>query len=112
MIRVDIPIGIAYKESIDKARAALLATVDGDSRICKDPSPNVVVSQCADSSVNLVLWLWIHDESVEKSIFYEYLEKAKKALDAAHIEIPFPHVQLLLENIPALATLGVEPVQT
>jgi small-conductance mechanosensitive channel len=112
VIRVDIPIGIAYKESIDKAREALLATVDGDERICKDPPPSVVVSQCADSSVNLVFWLWIHDESVEKSVFYEYLEKAKKALDAAHIEIPFPHVQLLLENTPALAALGAAPPQT
>ena len=111
MIRVDIPIGIAYKELIDKARAALLATAEGDNRICKDPPPNVVVSQCADSSVNLVLWLWIHDVSVEKTVFYEYLEKAKKALDAAHIEIPFPHLQLFLENTPALAALRPAPVQ-
>jgi small conductance mechanosensitive channel len=112
VIRVDIPIGIAYKESIDKAREALLATVDGDERICKDPPPSVVVSQCADSSVNLLLWLWIHDESVERSVFYEYLEKAKKALDAAHIEIPFPHVQLLLENTPALAGMRADSLQT
>jgi small conductance mechanosensitive channel len=112
VIRVDIPIGIAYKESIDKARGALLETVDGDERICKDPPPSVVVSQCADSSVNLMLWLWIRDESVEKSVFYEYLEKAKKALDAAHIEIPFPHVQLLLENTPGLAALRADPLQT
>jgi len=112
VIRVDIPIGIAYKESIDNARAALLAIVHGDERICKDPPPSVVVTACADSSVNLVIWLWIHDESVEKSIFYEYLEKAKKALDAAHIEIPFPHMQLLLENTPAIATLRGEGVQS
>jgi small conductance mechanosensitive channel len=112
VIRVDIPIGIAYKESIDKARAALLSIVHGDERICKDPPPSVVVGACADSSVNLFIWLWIHDESVEKSIFYEYLEKAKKALDAAHIEIPFPHVQLLLENTPAIATLRGDTVQT
>jgi small conductance mechanosensitive channel len=112
VIRVDIPIGIAYKESIDKARGALLATVDGDDRICKEPPPSVVVSQCADSSVNLMLWLWIGDESIEKSVFYEYLEKAKKALDAADIEIPFPHVQLLLENTPGLAALRADPLQT
>jgi small conductance mechanosensitive channel len=66
VIRVEVPISIAYKESIDQARTVLLATVHGDERICKDPPPSVVVSQCADSSVNLLLWLWIHDESVEK----------------------------------------------
>jgi small conductance mechanosensitive channel len=112
MIRVEIPIGIAYKESIDAARAALLAIVQGDERICKDPPPSVVVAECADSSVNLLLRLWTHDESVEKAVFYEYLEKAKKALDAAHIEIPFPHVQLMLENTPAIAALRGESLQT
>jgi small conductance mechanosensitive channel len=97
-VRVEIPIGIAYKESIDQARSVLLAMVHGDDRICKDPPPSVVVAACADSSVNLLIWLWIHDESVEKNVYYEYLEKAKKALDGASISIPFPHVQLLLEN--------------
>jgi small conductance mechanosensitive channel len=98
MIRVEVPIGIAYKESIDEARSALLATASGDSRICTDPPPTVVVSACADSSVNLLLRLWTHDEAEERTIFYDYLERAKKALDAAGIEIPFPHVQLMLEN--------------
>jgi small conductance mechanosensitive channel len=110
--RVDVPIGIAYKESIDQARSVLLATVAGDERICKDPPPSVVVSQCADSSVNLVLWLWIRDEAAEKAIYFEYLEKAKKALDAAQIQIPFPHMQLMLENTPALAMLRGESLQT
>ena len=111
MIRVEIPIGIAYKESIDKARAVLLATMDGDERICKEPAPSVVVTQCADSSVNLLLRLWTRDEAVEKNVFFEYLEKSKKALDAAHIEIPFPHMQLMLENTPAIATLAGDSMQ-
>jgi small conductance mechanosensitive channel len=110
-IRVEIPIGIAYKESIDSARAALLAMVHGDDRICKDPVPTVVVAACADSSVNLIVRLWIHDESIEQSLFYEYLEKAKKALDAASIEIPFPHMQLFLENTPAIKSLRQSPLQ-
>jgi small conductance mechanosensitive channel len=110
-VRVDIPIGIAYKESIEQARLALLATTDGDERICKNPPAEVAVEQCADSSVNLTLRLWISDESAEKTIFNEYLEKAKNALDAANIEIPFPHMQLMLENTPALAALAHEPLQ-
>jgi small conductance mechanosensitive channel len=111
VIRVEIPIGIAYKESIDKARTALLATVDGDERVCKEPAPDVVVSQCADSSVNLLLRLWTRDEAVEKDVFFDYLEKAKKALDGANIQIPFPHMQLLLENTPAISTLAGDSLQ-
>ena len=36
----------------------------------------------------------------------EYLEKAKKALDAAGIDIPFPHMQLLLESTEAVRVLA------
>jgi small conductance mechanosensitive channel len=110
MIRIEIPIGIAYKESIDKARSALLATVEGDERVCKDPPPSVVVAACADSSVNLLLRIWTREEAIERTVFHDYLEKAKKALDAAHIEIPFPHMQLFLENTPAVSTLAGESV--
>jgi len=104
--RVNVPIGIAYKESIDKARSALLALLPGDARICHDPEPSVVVKECADSSVNLLLRFWIRDESIERKIFHEYLEKAKNALDAAGIEIPFPHMQVLVEDTPAIQSLG------
>ena len=34
------------------------------------------------------------------------LEKAKKALDSAGIEIPFPHMQVLLEETPAVERLS------
>jgi small-conductance mechanosensitive channel len=36
----------------------------------------------------------------------EYLEKAKRALTDAGIEIPFPHVQLMLGDTPALDKLS------
>lgn len=95
--RVTVEMGIAYKESIDHARQVLLGLVAADARICAEPAPEVVVKECADSSVNLMLRFWIEDESVEFLIRYEYVERAKKALDAAGISIPFPHVQLLVD---------------
>ncbi|MDQ3439147.1 MAG: mechanosensitive ion channel [Planctomycetota bacterium] len=107
--RVTVEIGIAYKESIDNARQVLLGLVADDARICPDPKPVVVVKACADSSVNLLLRFWIEDESIEFLILYEYLEKAKNALDAAGIQIPFPHMQLFLEQTPATNALAHAP---
>jgi small conductance mechanosensitive channel len=103
MTQVKIEIGIAYKESIAAARAVLLATIDGDTRICPEPPPGVSVTACADSSVNLALSFWTKEEGLEGTLRGEYLEKAKNALDAAGISIPFPHVQILLENGEAAA---------
>ena len=50
------------------------------------------------TNVNLLLRFWIGDEAIEHTIRYEYLEKAKNALDAAGISIPFPHMQVLMEQ--------------
>jgi hypothetical protein len=100
------PIGIAYKESIDGARDAMLSVCAGDDRIAPDPQPQVVVAECADSSVNLLLRFWIRDEALEKLIVFEYIERCKKALDQANIQIPFPHMQLLVEDTPAIHSLA------
>jgi small conductance mechanosensitive channel len=104
--RVTIPIGIAYKESIDKARAVLLKAIQGDQRIRQDPAPDVVVAKCGESSVDLELRFWIDDDRAESRMTYEYNEKVKEALDAAGIEIPFPHVQLMVEQTPAINALA------
>jgi small conductance mechanosensitive channel len=103
--KVKVPIGIAYKESIDRARQVLLGLVAGDARVCKDPAPGVGVAQCADSSVNLVLSFWVTDASTGRGMYGEYLEKAKNAMDTAGIEMPFPHMQLVFEVSAGLKTL-------
>ncbi len=104
--RVNIVVGISYRSSIDDARRTLLALTRDDTRLVKEPAPEVIVKDLADSSVNLALRFWISDESLERRIRYEYNEKAKKALDAAGVEIPFPHMQLYIENTPALTALS------
>jgi small conductance mechanosensitive channel len=104
--RASVPIGIAYKESIDAAREVLIGMCRNDPRIVRKPSPIVEVRACAASSVDLMLHFWIQEEAYEDAMQWEYLEKAKKALDAAGIEIPFPHVQLLLEDTPAVEKLS------
>jgi small conductance mechanosensitive channel len=104
--RMTIEIGIAYKESIDAARAVLLKTLQGDQRIRQDPAPEVVVAKCGESSVDLELRFWIDDDRAELRMTYEYNEKVKEALDAAGIEIPFPHMQLMVEQTPVINALA------
>jgi len=83
---VKVVLGIAYQESIDAARAVLMKIIEGDARICTDPKPSVAVTECTPTSVQLALSFWVADESLEAALKLEYLEKAKKALDAAAIE--------------------------
>ncbi len=104
--RCNVPVGIAYKESIDKAREVLLAMVARDQRIVKSPEPEVVVHGLGASSVDLVLHFWIEEEKYEDAMQYEYMERCKEALDEAGIEMPFPHLQLFVEPTKAVEMLA------
>jgi small conductance mechanosensitive channel len=59
------------------------------TRVLKDPEPVVVVSELADSSVNLTTRAWAKSADVW-NIFFETTENVKKAFDAQSITIPFP----------------------
>jgi small conductance mechanosensitive channel len=101
-VRVRVPVGVAYAADIDAARAALLATSQGDDRLLASPAPTVVVSDLGDSAVSLELVLWAADPSRRRQIRAEYLERVKKALDSAGIAIPFPQREVrLLESAGA-----------
>ena len=98
-LRIDVPIGIAYKEDTFAAREALLAAMDRVEGIMKEPSPNVVVEACGNSSVDLQLRVWIEDASIRQPVYFEVMEAAKRGLDAAGIQIPFPHLQLFWDDV-------------
>ncbi|HVS10344.1 MAG TPA: mechanosensitive ion channel family protein [Planctomycetota bacterium] len=105
-VRVDIPIGIAYKEDVREARRVILDAVGSIDLIEKDRS-EVVMAALGSSSVDLSLRVWVEDATHEKRAHFRCLEAAKLALDEAGIEIPYPHLQLFLETLrpPAIDAL-------
>ena len=100
-LRVEVPFGIAYKEDPKEARRVVLATTDGDPRLHPDYVPQVVVTELADSSVNMALRIHLRDSQLEVPLRFEYTERVFEALRAAGIEIPFPHLQLFIDGAEA-----------
>jgi small conductance mechanosensitive channel len=97
--RLEVPVGIAYKEDIGAARRVLLEAMESLDGVMRDPEPMVVVNRLGDSSVDLLIQVWIPDAEVEKPMFFRVLETAKVALDRADIEIPFPHLQVFVDAV-------------
>jgi small conductance mechanosensitive channel len=107
--RVDVPIGIAYKEEIARARAAILESLAQEPRIASVPAPAVVVTELGASSVNMEVRVWIHEAGDEAPVFVAVMEASKLALDRAGIEIPYHHLQLFVEDVnPRLVQQVVE----
>lgn len=106
-MRINVPIGIAYKEKIAEARAVLLPVINAVPGVLKTPAADVVTWSLGDSSVNLQARAWIADASMERPTQFAILEACKVALDDAGIEIPFPHLQLFVENVSDNALRGL-----
>jgi small-conductance mechanosensitive channel len=107
-MRVDVPVGIAYKEDIDQAREVLMDAVHDIPDQWRDLSPEVAVIGLGNSSVDLEVRVWIENAGKLRPTEAMIVERSKKALDAAGIEIPFPHLQMFLEDVrdPAASQLA------
>jgi small conductance mechanosensitive channel len=98
-LRVDVPVGIAYKEDIRRARKVILEAVAGLDGVLDDPGPDVVVDGLGSSSVDLMVRVWIGTADRRRKTVFSVVESSKLALDDAGIEIPFPHLQLFVDNV-------------
>lgn len=97
--RVQVPVGIAYKEDVGRAREVLLEATAKVQGVVEDPEPTVVVKELGDSNVNLEVRVWVQNAADERAAFVRTLEACKTSLDEAHIEIPFPHLQLFVDDV-------------
>lgn len=87
--RHDIVIGIHYADDIDQAQQVLLDVLAADQRVLRDPEPQILVRELADSSVNLGMRFWTSGDDFWPANF-ELRKQAKLALDRNGITIPFP----------------------
>ncbi len=97
IIRVDLTVGIAYESDIQKARNLLLDVMHNHPNVLKDPEPMVVVTELADSSVNLGVRPHCKPEHYN-AVYVEVLEACKLALDQGGVTIPFPQMDVHLDK--------------
>ena len=87
--RVDVSVGISYDSDVEKALDVIKKTLDDIPLVLAEPEPVVYVDDLADSAVVISIRAWAPSEKWFE-VRKEILEKVKKALDGAGIEIPFP----------------------
>ena len=87
--RVDMVFGIGYDDDIGRAKDILNRLIAQDSRALPDPAHLVVVSELADSSVNITVRIWAN-ASDSSNLRWDFLEKVKLTFDREGISIPYP----------------------
>ncbi len=91
--RLDLEFGVSYNSDIDLVKKTLLEVATKNELVLKDPAPSVFMTEHADSAVKYCLRVWVNGEDYW-TVKAENTENAKRALDKAGIEIPFPQLDV------------------
>lgn len=99
--RIDITVGISYRDDIDKARKVILDVIASDNRLHKEPEPIVWVGELGESSIDLWVKAWA-DLDPFWDVRSDLIETIKNRFDKEGITIPFPQRDMHLYRGTAL----------
>lgn len=91
--RLDIHIGVAYKEDLARVREVLTKVAQDNPLCLEEPKPLYIFQGFGDSALNLQFSVWSKTENF-LDLRNSMHEEIKNAFDAARIEIPFPQRSL------------------
>lgn len=95
--RLDISVGISYKDDIKRAKEVLTRLLTDDPAVLKDEEVLVFVDTLGDSSVILNLRCWTR-QSDYWTAKWRLTEETKYALDEAGINIPYPQIDVHVDK--------------
>ena len=96
--RLDILLGVAYKEDLKQVRELLNAVATKNPLCLEEPKPLYIFQGFGDSSLDIQFSVWAKRENfleLKNSIH----EEIKNTFDEHGIEIPFPHLSIYTGSI-------------
>ncbi len=102
--RLEINFGVGYGDDLNRAREVLCNVAAAHDKVLGDPLPWAGVTNLADSAVQITLQAWVKSEDwwqTQADLF----QSGKEALDAAGIDLPYPHQVSVVRDpiVPATA---------
>ena len=98
--RVQWTIGVDYGTDISRVRQLLLTLFQSDARIMQEPEgrkPFVGLDALADSSVNLVVRVWVKTEAYW-DVYYDLHQQIYELFNREGVGIPFPQTVVHLQE--------------
>lgn len=95
--RLDVSVGISYDADIKEARRILTGVLERNEKVLQDQERKVFVKELGDSSVELGMRCWFENADYWDGRA-EVLESAKNALDDGGIAIPYPQMDVHMQN--------------
>ena len=99
LVRLTIPFGVSYKSDLKKAVSLSVSAAMNIARVLKNPGPNCLINEFGDSTVNLMLRVWINDpQNGIANVKDAVLSEIWDSFHANGIEIAFPQRDLHIKD--------------
>ena len=96
--RIDLLLGVAYKEDIEKVKEVLMDIAEKTPLCMEEPAPLFIFSGFGASSIDIQFSVWVQREHL-LTLKNEMLEKIKIRFEQEGIEIPFPHLSFYTGSV-------------
>lgn len=97
ILRVDLKIGVSYEADIREAKKILMEVLKNNNKVLQDPAPAVTVADLGDSAVVFNVRPYSTTDNYW-DVYSEVLEEAKIKLDENKIGIPYPQIDVHINN--------------
>jgi len=105
--RIEILFSVGYSANLKQAQAVIAGVAEAHEKVLPDPVPWAGVTNLLDSAVEVTLQAWVKVDDWWQ-VKADLTQGVKEALDAANIELPFPHQVAVAYEPPAP---GPDPVE-
>lgn len=98
-VRVAVHVQVAYAADIELAMRLMTEAAVLQPRVLAEPAPGVLVTEFADSGINLELGFWVADpEAGTGGVRSDIALSILKSFNAHGVEIPFPQREVRVLN--------------
>lgn len=100
-VRFNFPVGVSYREDPEEIRKLLLQVADENRGVLKQPRPDILFTEYADSALIFNLRVWTREYTdrpgvLKSQLYYAIYKKFKEQ----GVEIPFPQRDIHIKQAP------------
>lgn len=95
--RVDFVFGVEYGSDYEYVKTVLEDIVKSDSRILSTPEYTIALSALADSSVNVIVRVWVKSEDYW-NVYFDMTKTVYRVFNEKGISFPFPQLTIHKSN--------------
>ena len=91
--RIEWTFSIDYGENYDKVKQVIESILARETRILPDPVPFIALNTLADSSVNVIVRVWVKSENYW-NVYYDINQAVYTTFNEQGIDFPFPQLTI------------------